>query len=482
MAFTWYSVGLLEDFDSITGATQVVNPAYAQNSPYYSIYLIQNQSILKFLPESSAEMWVAFSNVCVIVASSTITGRIMSLRKADGTTELAYLFYDKTTNNIQVWVNGIQVGTFPTSVGTIFAVEIHLKMDATNGVLEVWKDGTQVVSYTGNTGASTNTIGSIYQYSGTGTTYVSTYISNIIVTNAGRIGNKKPVIVPLSGAGSANPPAYYSFIGNNPASCTSANMSSNITIILPKTFDYEGTIQAIGLSIATAGTLYVGICTRGSNGFKNTTRLVSSQITVPTGLVTLQAGVDFPNNWIVSTDETVAIFFETARTYRNNISVVDTDNLNIANYYYYLGNALAITSELTYDNASIPQFLGISCQYKVTDTSLAFSTSVGISNLFRRPYANANSYAQFASVDDEMACQIGDLPITCSAVKSVRVCSRVTGGNSLTTADYELNIGGSNLATNKELPTVLANQSAQFDGSWTPAQFNSAQIGIKVKA
>ena len=481
IAFTWYTVGILEEFDFYTNITQVVGSStYARQAPYYAMYFNAANTVLrKNLPELTKEIWVSQYLNFTRFEGTISTARIVSLRKADGVTDLAYINIDGTTGTATAYVNGIAAGTFTIALLAPFQLEVHFKISSTAGVLQVWKNGDLVIDYAGNTGSDSQDIGSVYWQYSTSPYYHWAYLSDVIITNQGRIANKRPIIIPMSGSGDANPPAFYDFIGNQ-VMTFGTNQPIGRTLILQQVFPFAGMLKSITANFNTTGTCYLGICTRNiSTPAKHIRRLVSSQLTVSAvGVKTFVAGIDFPADWSVSAGECLAIFLETAQLKAEN-GQVDGNKYNTSSSYYYSGNGLAGTAELTYTTGS-GFFDCINAQYQVTDTSKAYMESSIIEKLTRKDFAETLRYAEFKNPDDELLCQIGDLPIVCTGVKSVKVMARAVSGTSIPNADWRLKIGQDNLAKSSVIPTTMALKGVQFDGNWTPADFNAAQIGFKV--
>lgn len=325
MSFTFYTVGLLEEFSLNNGFVQAINSAYARTPPYYVITQGLTTGTLRYdFSEQTAEVWLS---QCLYIASpSTTTNNAipLALRKSDGTTTLAYLSIDQQTLLTTAYVNGVARGTFALTTLTPTQIEMRLKKDSVAGVFQVWKNGELVVDFTGDTGTATDLIGSAFWYSGSSGSVLPFSLSDIVITNNGRIGNKRPVIVSLTGAGDASPPAYYDVLGNQ-VTTTNGNKTAGRTYILANVFAHAGTIKNIAANFNTTGTIYLGICTRNQvTSTKHTKRLVSNQITISaTGIKNFVAGVDFPDNWTVSPGECLAIYTETAQLkYGRNIGVM----------------------------------------------------------------------------------------------------------------------------------------------------------------
>lgn len=483
MAFTWYTVGLLEEFDFSTNVTQVVgSTTYARQAPYYALYFTGSNTVLrKTLPELSKEVWASqYMNLTRLDGAIT-TARLLAFRKADAVTDLAYINVDGATGTATAYVNGTAVGTFTMSVSAPFQLEVRLKIGSNAGVLQVWKNGDLVVDFTGNTGLDSLDIGCVFwQYSNSFNNHY-VYLSDVIITSVGRIANKRPVIVPLTGPGDVSPPAFYDFIGNQ-VTTSNTILTVGRTYIQQQTFPFAGTIKTIMANFSTTGTCYLGICTRNaSTSTKHTRRLVSNQLTVSaTGIKTFVAGVDFPANWTVASGECLAIYTETAQI-KSDGGTVDGNKYNTNASYYYVGNGLSGTTELTYSGGS-GSFDCINAQYQVIDASKAYTESAIVEKLARKDFAETMRYAEFGAVNDEMLSTIGDLPIVCTGVKSIKVVARAISGTSLSNADWRLKIGTDDLATQAVIPTSMALKAVQFDGTWTPVDFNNAQIGFRVKA
>lgn len=485
MAFTFYTVGLLEEFSFNNGFVQVTNSAYARTTPFYALNQSAYGNILRHdFPEQTGEVWLS---QCIYIGSPFYPSNNaipLALRKSDGVTTLAYLSIDQQTLLATAYVNGVARGTFAMTTLTLTQIEMRLKKDSVAGVFQVWKNGELVVDFTGNTGPATDLIGCAYWYSGANGNVLPFTLSDIVITSVGRIGNKRPVIVSLTGAGYINPPAFYDVVGNQVAT-PFGNKTAGRTYVLTNVFAHAGTIKNITANFNTTGTIYLGICTRNSaTPTKHTRRLVSNQITVTAvGIRTFIAGVDFPDNWMVSPGECLAVYTETAQIkYGRNTSGPDYNGYNSDSTYYYTGNGLADGIEKTYIVDSATSFDCIYAQYQVADPSRAYSESAAVDRLARRDFLETVRYAELMNENDEMVCTIGDLPVVCTGVKSIKVSARAVSGTSLPNAEWRLKIGSDDLATQAAIPTTMALKSVQFEGTWTPAQFNAAQIGFKAKA
>lgn len=485
MSFTFYTVGLLEEVSFNSGFVQVINSAYARTAPYYAINQGVNASILRHdFPEQTAEVWLS---QCMYIASPVNTSNNaipLALRKLDGTTTLAYLSIDQQTLVATAYVNGVARGSFAMTTLTVTQIEMRLKKDSAAGVFQVWKNGELVVDFTGDTGPATDLIGSAYWYSGSSGNILTFSLSDIVITSDGRIGNKRPVIVALTGAGDASPPAYYDIVGNQ-VTTTYSNRTVGRTYVLANVFTHAGTIKNITVNFNTTGTIYLGVCTRNQGApAKHTKRLVSNQLAISaTGIKTFVAGVDFPDNWLVSAGECLAIYTETAQMkYGRNSAGPDNNGYNSDGTYYFAGNGLADSVERTYTADSATYFDCIYAQYLVADPSRAYSQSAAADRLARKDFLETVRYAEFVSDNDQMLCALGDLPLICTGVKSVKVTARAVSGTSLPNADWILKIGSDNLGVQAAIPTTMALKSIQFDGNWTPTQFNAAQIGFKARA
>lgn len=485
MAFTFYTVGLLEEFSFNNGFVQALNSAYARTQPFYAINQNAYGNVLRHdFPEQTAEVWIS---QCIYINSPTYATNNaipLSLRKADGTTALAYISIDNQTFVGTAYVNGVARGTFSITTLTLTQIEMRLKKDSSAGVFQVWKNGELVVDFTGDTGPATDLIGCAYWYCGANGSVLPFALSDIVITNTGRIGNKRPVIVSLTGPGDTNPPAFYDVLGNQ-VSATYGNKTVGRTYVLTNVFAHAGTIKFITVNFNTTGTIYLGVCTRNqSTPTKHTKRLVSNQITVTAvGIRTFIAGVDFPDNWTVLPGECLAIYTETAQMkYGRSSFGPDNNGYNSDATYYFAGNGLADGTERTYTTDTATYFDCIYAQYQVTDASRAYSESAAIDRLVRKDFLEVVRYAELVNENDEMLCTIGDLPIVCTGVKSIKVSARAVSGTSLPNAEWRLKIGSDNLSTQAAIPTTMALKSVQFEGTWTPAQFNAAQIGFKAKA
>lgn len=490
MAFTWYSVGLLEEMTTISDGLKILqekDSSRSRTSPYFAVSVSgQNQYMRNVLPEPMADGY--FSQFINVKSTTTLQGttKLISLRKSDGTTELAYILLDMSTQIATAYVSGSSKGTFTWSTDTGFQLEVRLKLDAVTGIFQVWKNGERVVDFTGNTGASTDLIWGISYGYGSSLSYSPTsYYSDFVYTTAGRVGNKRPVIVPLTGAGDASPTKYYDFVGNRAAGADST-LTVGRTYIVGMPFAAAGTVKTVVANFNTTGTVYLGICTRNqTTATKHARRLVSSQITVgATGVNTFTAGIDFPDNWTVVAGEYLAIFVESAQLKAGYFpsNTIDYNGRNFSGAYYYTGNGFVGITELTYIVGSTTYCEAIYAQYEVANPSLAYNQSIAVDRLARKDFVEGVRYAELASENDAMLCHIGDIPFTCTGVKSVKVTARALAGTSLPNAEWILQMGSDSFVMQGSLPTSLGLKSMQFDGTWSPVQFNSAQIGLKAKA
>lgn len=484
MAFTFYTVGLLEEFSFNNGFVQVMNSAYARTQPFYAINQNNYANALRYdFPEQTAEVWLS---QCIYINPPTYgtnNAIPLSLRRADGTTTLAYLSIDNQTFVATAYANGVARGTFSMTTLTLTQIEMRLKKDSAAGVFQVWKNGELVVDFTGDTGPSNDLIGCAYWHCGGNGFVLPFALSDFVITNVGRIGNKRPIIVSLTGPGDVNPPAFYDVLGNQ-VSATFGNKAVGRTYILTNVFAHAGTIRYITANFNSTGTIYLGVCTRNqSTPTKHTKRLVSNQITVTaTGIRTFIAGVDFPDNWTVTPGECLAIYTETAQMkFGRNTAGPDNNGYNSDSTYYYAGNGLADATERTYIADTVSYFDCIYAQYQVTDPSRAYSEAAAVDRLVRKDFLETVRYAELINENDGMLCTIGDLPIVCTGVKSIKVSARAVSGTSLPNAEWRLKIGSDDISAQAAIPTTMALKSLQFEGTWTPAQFNAAQIGFKAK-
>jgi len=482
MAFTFYTVGLLEDFSYYSNCVQNRNSAYARLSPYYVVEL-QNGSnyVLRYdFPQAVSEVYLSEITYISATNGNYASNRLLALRKSDLTTDLLCFAIDHTTRVVTVYANNIARGTFQMIVGVQTQIEVRFKRDAIAGVVQVWKNGELVVDFTGDTGSSTDLIACAYWCSYSGYS-LPQYISDLVITTTGRIANKRPVILPLTGPGDSNPPKYYDFVGNQ-FSTGGSGLTVNRTYIQKQAFQYAGTLTSVTANFSTVGTCYIGICTRNAaTPTKHTRRLVSSQLTVgATGIKTFVAGTDFPADWVIAPGECLAIFCETAQV-KSVSALADDNKYNSDASYYYAGNGLAGTSELSYIAGVSNTFDLICAQYQVTNSGNFYNTSSAVDKLSKKDFVETQRYAEFSNADEAVFCSIGDLPLVCTGVKSIKVSARSIAGSALLNSEWRLKIGTDDLAVLSAAPTNMTLKTIQFDGTWTPEQCNSAQIGYKVK-
>ncbi len=484
MAFTWYSVGLLEEFDSYSYTSQAINSQYAPSAPYYALSLDgPNRYVRKLLPETVQEVYVSYY---FTATRFTDTMKAFYIGTSANPYAYGYLQYSSASGLMEAVIGTTIVGRFPVSLYTKTQIEIRYRNDATAGVFQVWQDGTLVVDYAGEIYDSTKLIDSVYWSSTTGSFgHLYHYISCIVISTS-KIGSKRPVIANLNAAGTSVPPKFFDMLGNSTAN-NNANFSANKTIAFRQNFKYAGTVRTISFRVSTVGTFYVGVVTRNStNNTKYIRKYVSNQLTTPAvGVVTLESGKDFPADWVVDTNDTLAIFFETAilTGYYDGWAVANYDSLSISGEASYSGNALANATELTYGvSTSAAYYWSMLAQIELSDPTHAYTMSSADERLALRSFIYNFRYAEFNAANQEMLCEIKNLDVVATAIHSVKVTMTGKASGALPNAEWLVKIGEDDLAAFDTLPTsATVIKSKQFDGLWTPAQFNAAKIGIRVK-
>lgn len=480
MSYTWYTVGLLEDLDYSVNISQINSSSYSRTTPYYVLYNSSWNSVYKInLPEQTNECWAAAVLTVVGEYSTDIDNTFFALKNLANTVEYASLHVDGL-NLVHVRVMGVQVGSFQlNNRGVMSSIETHLKLDAVLGVYQVWQDGVLVVDYTGSISTNIDAISIFYNTHDSHGNNFNYYMSDIVLTNQGKIGSKRPIILALNAPGDLSPSTFYDKIGNSTATDFSWDVGSVATYILGVPFNYAGTISQIRFRFKAASSFYVGIFTKtGTNIY--TKKYMSNLITSGYGEYTGMAGLDIPNNWTVTTNDYIGIYLTVGILCMNLGGFTpNDDNFPAGGYYSFTGDGLSDGLAHTYSvGGSTLYWLAILAQYQVTDTSVAYNMSLGAISVTSHNYLEKFKYAALTSAGDGMIANLDNIPIDCASIKSVRITTKVSGSDALNRANVHLKIDGVDTTNAINLPTAPTLVNTQIDGNWTPAQVNAAQIGV----
>lgn len=508
MGFTIYDAGFLEWFDirqsGIIGEyeqaawlQQTIGSPYAKVTPFYSILfkwgynnLSEDAFVKKTLPEVSNEVWasanvywyydgnVAYNRLNKILSVEAIGGNAIASVRMVG--------YGQPKSAVaQVFVGETYVGEFGLATNAVLQVEMRCRVDAVNGLVQVWRDGEMVFDWTGNTG--TAGIARVAHYSGV---RIRSWYSSFVYSNEGRIGGKQPVICSLVGAGDTSDGTYTSFLGNVVGGTGTSNaLTGTKTLVTDNKFPEPGTIKTIKTYLSTGGTYKVGVVTvNPTNNLKRTIKYASDILTAASGEVVLSAGMDFPANWTVDTNDAVAVCAITATISANYGTPASQSEGVTTLCSSFTGDGLSLSdpTEKTYTAIPIDGFgkgyyYRLAAVYTAVDSTYAYKLSSNENTLYIQPYTETHRYLEQFAENQTNLFAIKDLPIACTVVKGVKFTIRGTGGATLTSADFILKVGETEYAVNKVLPTSSAFADAYLTGAWSPANYNAAQLGIRAK-
>lgn len=314
----WYSVGLIDDF-ATNLADQMISAEYARVFPYYSLRLTSSDcTAVKRLDSTSTDI-----NISACIYGEGYYNAPGLITVSDASKNTLFKVDMSLTNHVQylsAWVSGVgAVGnSFAISTNTIVQVELHVVSNGSNSALQLFVNGTQVIAYSG-TGPS-NAISYIIFRGGI-------YLSDVIITDEGYIGAKRPILLNAIAAGDNDPPTCYDTLGNNPAvKNADTTVGKLVTTICALNFQYSGTVTQIKVRLANTGTYRVGILTKNANG-TYTSKYYSDILTaIDTNQQTLTAGINFPNTWTVTKNDTVAVYSITADFPISGSSAIDNIN------------------------------------------------------------------------------------------------------------------------------------------------------------
>lgn len=490
MGYLWYSAGLLDDFEVRGEFAQNTSSQYARTPPYCCLNNYEKtftNRLIKYLPEESNEIWIS-SYVCLEYISSdvrtnlltafNVTTALFSIRVAQ-VTGLIYINALIGENNVDLAWSNI---AFDPNKG--YQVEVHYIRHSSAGLVEIWLNGTLVLSFTGNTGDENTKI------TGAGVDLPNCYpnhkssinYSDFIFTNQGRIGNKRPVLLPLSDPGDASDFTYQHMLGNQ-ISSVDGSLASDYTYILKDKIFLDGKIKRILVNARDIGTIIIGTFTKDANG-KYMPKTFSDPITITvTGEQQLLAGSDFAAIE-VDRDDYFGFYclngFKVSYYYESSASY-DYDRLNTG-AHQRAGNGFALTAPTAFVELSDNRYRpGIYVIYETSPENFYLTSNNTTQILKGAILREQQQYASF-SAGDKLLCNINNIAIECTSIKSVRISAKAQAGLIVNSGDFLLKIAGSELAQTKQLPTTNARVDAQFDGAWTLGEINAAQIGFTVKA
>lgn len=491
MGYLWYSAGLLDDFEVRGLFAQGTSSQYARTPPYCYLNngdLTSINRLIKYLPEDSNEIWmstyvyfdyIATNYFTNLLTAFNTTTNLFSVRVAQQTGLIYTAALIGSETQILAWSN------MALDPNKGYQVEVHYIRHSSAGLVEVWLNGTLIFSFTGNTGDERTKI------TGAGSDMPNSYpynkskinYSDFIFTNQGRIGNKRPVLLPLSDSGDANNFTFQDMIGNQIASYNDVFANGYTYIFRDQSF-FEGTLKRIFVRVNSVGTITFGTFAKDLNG-KYTPKKQSKPISLSiVGEHQLISGSDF-EEMALDRGDFLGFYCSNGLTvpYRYDsygASDINNDTINTA-VRQYSGNGFLATAPIGFEET---YRLYRPCIYALYDTSPAnfYETSKNIARILNgATLKEQQQYASFSAAN-KLLCNIGNIAIECTSIKSVRISAKAQAGLVVDSGDFLLKIAGSELAQTKQLPTTNARVEAQFDGAWTLGEINAAQIGFTVKA
>lgn len=467
MGFPWFTTGIPTDMEILSGQCILSRSAsYSRIPPYNSISLgSTTSSMQKTLPSDVSEVF--FSEIAYIGAYDTSFYFVN-----DSGTVLTKIQLVRTAS-VKVYLgNGTTLlVTSPFPLNTITQIEAQLKVSSSTGIFRVWVNGILIVDFSGDTG-----VGLIHTafWGQDGGNLV--YISDIILDTK-RIGNTRLVALTLRGAGDANADYFYEYIGGRTNGSYSTGTAGRTTVST-QTFPVSGTVKSISLYEGIAGNFKVGILTQNSLT-SYTMKYVSDLITSASiGEKTLVAGVDFPDNWTVTTSDTVC-FYSATGSLANAASSTSASDENTGLYvaYYLASDGTVDQTAKTYSSTPYPPCI------RAVILSDTVTPAYAITNSTTRDFPayprNISRYVELASTGSQLLAKLQSVSIPHSGVSSIRVSSQDVAGLSLANGNHRLKIGTDDLSSAVVLPTNATIITSQFDGNWTPEQLKTAQIGIQ---
>lgn len=518
MAYTIFDAGFMDWFDNrhttatISGnvtvthsMTQVFDVTKADIAPglaacfptygysYGSSWIIHDSTkvlwLKRTLPELTTEGWFSqklYYNHEYATSQGTSSAYITLMALENDTLEIASLrtigYGQTNTGLVELFIGGVSVGSFALPQSTPNQLEVRCRVSETDGFVQVWLNGTLVLDFTGNTG--TTAIKQVAYYSGRNCLI---YVSSFVYSNERRIGNKLPVITWLSGPGTVADGVVKDFLGNWSGAGTWDRYATT-TMSTAARFADAGTVTGFMINFYSAGTYKVGIVTVNANDpSKRTVKYMSDVLTASAaGVVNLSAGVNFPANWTVDTNDAVALYLGTAVIGAEATSAVDWSADGYHTLSYRLQNADGINTadatEKTYTLCSSERIFSFGATYAVADATKAYKITDTQKETIAAPKNNNNHYFSHTAAEQTNKFQIGDLPIPCAYIKTIKVTTSAVGNEELSRAEFIVDVNGAETTVTRDLPTSLASTDTYITGLWTPAEFNSAQIGIRSKA
>ncbi len=491
MAFTWFSAGVLDEFDTWGSyAAQLNSTAYC-NSPSEACVGVGvgytgssvNKFFKKILPEDAADLWTSFvgyydtnNTYSSPPEPNTVDAKFCIVKDSNGNA-LMYLGMPGCNSGsyglANVYVGGTKIGVFGIAAKEPTQIEFRIRF-ATDGLVQVWKNGDLVLDWTGNTGtAPAHLLDFNISESAQSWCY-----SELTFTNEGRIGGKRPVIVPLNAPGDASDFDFHSYLGTTSLDTHISSSTGPCSFLIVSPFEFAGILERLTIHVAgSVGTAKLMLVTLNPADYTVATKVAVAEIPVTSvGNLTFYAGTDFPA-WEVTTSHSLVLFIPTGM-------IMYRVNSELTGMHRSLRVASDTTAVDTQDYGSMSSALPykLFAQYKVNDKTLAYQLTTTVSGALRNSYVDSHRYATSALADKALLCNLADIPVQCVSVKAAKVTIRGVAGTTLTKADFILKVDGVETTSEETLPTSQAVMSHQFNGLWTPAQINSAQIGLRTKA
>ena len=416
---------------------------------------------------------LSFTDYLTLMALESDTAEIASLRTigiGQINTGLAYLYIGETS-----------VGSFALPQGTPNQIELRYKVSATEGLAQIWLNGTSVLTYIGDTG--TTPVQQVAYYSGKN---CPIYVSSFVYSNVKRIRNKIPVLAWLAGPGSVSDGDVQDYLGNWSGS-GSASTYSTTTLSTQARFADPGTVTGFMVNLNAPGTYKVGIVTVNANdASKRTVKYMSDLLSsASAGIINLTAGVDFPGNWSITRDDAAAMYVSTAIVGAEYKTEVDWTADGYQTMTYRLQNADGINTsdvtEKTYTLCAETSVYSFGATYAVTDSTKAYKVSHTQSSTIYAPKNNNNHHFSLGAAGETNKFEITNLPIPCVDIKTIKIRTSAMGSEELSKAEFIIDVGGTETTVINDLPTSFAPVDTYITGTWSQAQFNSAQIGIRAK-
>lgn len=465
----WYSAGVGSDFDN-WGATGT-NKNYARYFPYWYVC-----NCRKKLDASYTDLYLKLTFISVGYKDRTL-----------GVLGIVNSFYVKTTliNTVFSLALFMCDGDEETIVWStpydsrLTQVEVHAKSDTANGCIEIYINNVLVETYTGKVNQF-----EVVQFGGDTSDWLANACSECIITDTGRIGNKSVMLLPVNGRGSEDPSDYIKYIGIDPrvydTPISIYCCKKGYTFLSDIMFDCAGIVSEFIVSFVNAGTYTIGIFTKtGTNTYKR--KYFSDSIAIDNsklGMISLLAGIDFPDNWNVTPQDTIGIFSADADLPR---SVSDVDGLQTYNALGIQSNAFLTDAENTFKtNCWHPSFI---CKYYV-DVSRSYEHSIDLSDISGDPDTSAHEkyrYCELSADGQEVNYNIANLQQgAVNTVDSIRIHADCSAGATLTNGKITLNVNGVVTESNViPLTSLNTRKTFQIDKLLTASEINGALIGFK---